>query len=66
MSLTKETKAPFDRAMTVESKSIPPPPLEDILPVIEAGLKENYDEVTVEIVECPDLSKAPFHLAAKV
>ena len=48
------------------SESIPPPPLTDILPVIDACLKENYAEVTVEIVECPDLSEAPFHLAAKV
>ncbi len=27
------------------------------------GLKSNFNEVTVEVVECPDLQAAPFHLA---
>jgi len=59
-------KAAVDREMGVEFKDIPPPSLEDILPVLEAGLKKNYEEVSVEIVKCPDLTKAPFHLAAEV
>lgn len=29
------------------------------------GLKSNFSEVTVEVVECPDLQSAPFHLACK-
>ena len=39
--------------------------MEDILSVLETGLKKNYAEVSVEIVPCPDLSRAPYHLAAK-
>lgn len=27
------------------------------------GLKSNFSEVTVEVVDCPDLQAAPFHLA---
>jgi len=33
--------------------------------VLEKGLKENYSEVSVSIVECPDLTEEPFGLAAK-
>jgi hypothetical protein len=27
-------------------------------------LKSNFEQVEVEVVDCPDLTKAPFHLAA--
>ena len=37
----------------------------DIRAVLEKGLKENYSEVSVSIVECPDLTEEPFGLAAK-
>ena len=33
--------------------------------MLEKGLKENYSEVSVSIVECPDLTEEPFGLAAK-
>ena len=33
--------------------------------MLEEGLKENYSEVSVSIVECPDLTEEPFGLAAK-
>lgn len=32
--------------------------------MLENGLKKNFAEVCVEIVDCPDLTKAPFHLAS--
>lgn len=28
-------------------------------------MKSNFGEVTVEVVECPDLQETPFHLACK-
>jgi hypothetical protein len=59
------TKAKFDREITVESADIPPPPLKLIASVLEAALNTNYEEASVEIVDCPDLTKAPFNLAAK-
>lgn len=31
---------------------------------MENGLKSNFAEVSVTIVDCPDLTQAPFHLAA--
>lgn len=33
-------------------------------PVLASGLKRNFRSVTVEVVDCPDLRAAPFHLAA--
>ena len=32
--------------------------------VIQHGLKKNFKEVDVSVVECPDLSEKPFMLAA--
>ena len=61
-----EKKAAFDRKMPVEFKNIPPPCLDEIRMVLEAGLKKNYEEAAVEIVDCPDLTQEPFKLAAKV
>jgi len=57
-------KAKFDREMSIVSKEIPPPPLEDIRAALETALSENYKEAKVEIVDCPNLSEAPFGLAA--
>lgn len=33
--------------------------------VLTTGLKQNFQDVSLEIVDCPDLTKAPFHLAAQ-
>lgn len=33
--------------------------------MIENGLKLNFAEVTVSIIDCPDLSQAPYHLASR-
>ncbi|KAG1659993.1 Ester hydrolase C11orf54 [Nymphon striatum] len=33
--------------------------------VLHKGLSENFKDVVVEVVDCPDLSKEPFHLAAE-
>lgn len=32
--------------------------------VLENGLKSNFADVVVEIVDCPDLTQCPFHLAS--
>ena len=32
--------------------------------VIEKGLKENFKEASVNIVDCPDLTSSPWQLAA--
>lgn len=36
-----------------------------ILIVISSGLKANFQDVKVEIVDCPNLSAEPFHLASE-
>lgn len=32
--------------------------------VLQEGLAKNFANVEVEVVDCPDLSAAPFYLAA--
>lgn len=31
---------------------------------LSSGLKENFADVTVDEIECPDLASAPYHLAS--
>lgn len=40
------------------------PPLSELADVIRQGLEFNFAHVQVEVVDCPDLSVSPFHLAA--
>src|ERR1700742_1163357 len=42
-----------------------PPGLEELVPIIQAGLDQNFKEASVSIAECPDLSQPPFNLAGK-
>lgn len=48
----------------VETCNLHVPPLNEIADVIRNGLRSLYAEVEVEVVDCPDLSQPPFHLAA--
>ncbi|XP_074528737.1 ester hydrolase C11orf54 homolog [Halichoeres trimaculatus] len=41
------------------------PSLEELRGVLQAGLEKNFAEVQVSVVECPDLTKEPFHFPAK-
>ncbi|XP_037126502.1 ester hydrolase C11orf54 homolog [Syngnathus acus] len=41
------------------------PDLQDLCDVLQKGLEENFAEVKVSIVECPDLSKEPFNFPVK-
>jgi hypothetical protein len=36
-----------------------------VVSVLDAGLRKHFAEVSVKVRECPDLSVAPFYLAAK-
>jgi hypothetical protein len=40
------------------------PELETLQEVLQKGLKASFAEVDVTVVDCPDLSVAPFHLSA--
>ncbi|OQR73540.1 ester hydrolase C11orf54-like [Tropilaelaps mercedesae] len=41
------------------------PPLENVAKVLQEGLQKSFTEVSVTVEDCPDLKKAPFHLAAE-
>ncbi|XP_060941615.1 ester hydrolase C11orf54 homolog [Limanda limanda] len=41
------------------------PHLEELRCVLQAGLEENFAEVQVSVVECPDLTKEPFNFPVK-
>jgi len=51
--------------MKVESKSLHLPDLEELAAVIRKGLETNYQSSSCQVVECPDLTQAPFGLASK-
>jgi hypothetical protein len=54
-----------DKAYPYEEKDLFLPPLVDLASVLEDGLKNNFKEVSVGVVDCPDLTQTPWHLAAK-
>ncbi|XP_061819328.1 ester hydrolase C11orf54 homolog isoform X2 [Nerophis lumbriciformis] len=41
------------------------PDLEELTTVLKKGLEDNFAEVTVSVVECPDLTKEPFYFPVK-
>ena len=49
--------------LPVEHAPLSQPPLKYVAAVLEAGLKENFAEASVTVVECPDLREAPWGLA---
>ncbi|KAL7015180.1 hypothetical protein ACKWTF_016325 [Chironomus riparius] len=52
------------KSLRYETKEIFTPTLDELAKAITPGLNDNFAEVTLSIVDCPDLSKAPFHLAS--
>lgn len=48
----------------MESQELHVPPLNEVADVLRRGLVLNFADVQVEVVDCPDLSQPPFHLAA--
>ncbi|XP_033219087.1 ester hydrolase C11orf54 homolog [Belonocnema kinseyi] len=50
--------------LKIESRKLHVPPLLELKSIFEKALSKNFADVTVEIVECPDLTEAPFALAA--
>lgn len=50
---------------SVKKHSLEPPTLEELGPVIQAGLATNFTDVSVEVTTSPDLRLPPFHLAAE-
>lgn len=48
----------------VESCQLYVPPLDELRQVLQDALRQNFSKAEVEVVDCPDLSEPPFHLAA--
>ncbi|XP_015265768.1 PREDICTED: ester hydrolase C11orf54 homolog [Gekko japonicus] len=49
----------------VEKFALHIPSLEEIVGVLQSGLKENYADVQVSVVDCPDLTQKPFGFPVK-
>ncbi|XP_002738479.1 ester hydrolase C11orf54-like [Saccoglossus kowalevskii] len=50
--------------LPVEKKELHVPDYNEVVKVLQDGLKANFSEVSVGVVDCPDLTKEPFTLAA--
>ncbi|XP_057658545.1 ester hydrolase C11orf54 homolog isoform X1 [Diorhabda carinulata] len=60
----RRTMALNAECLPMESKKLFVPPLPELAKVIQKTLLTNFAEVCVEVVDCPDLTKEPFTLAA--
>jgi hypothetical protein len=49
---------------TVQKVLLSPPTLEELVEPFIAGLSSNFQDVSVSVVNCPDLRQAPFNIAA--
>ena len=47
-----------------ERRDLYQPDLHDLAQVIERGISQNFESVSARVFDCPDLSEAPFGLAA--
>lgn len=48
----------------VERRALHVPPLEEVASVLQDALKKSFAEATVTVVDCPDLTQAPYSLGA--
>lgn len=48
----------------VERRALHVPPLEEVASILQTALKKYFAEATVSVVDCPDLTKAPYSLEA--
>ncbi|PWY91189.1 DUF1907-domain-containing protein [Aspergillus heteromorphus CBS 117.55] len=51
--------------MHTQKHTLSAPSLEELVETLQAPLAANYEHTTVSVVPCPDLRKAPFHLATE-
>lgn len=49
--------------LPIKKLDLSPPPLVDLVPILQSGLSSGFKDVTVEVTQCPDLRLPPFHLA---
>jgi len=51
--------------MKTTQHALSPPSLEELASVLQPALEANYAQASVSVVDCPDLSQSPFHLAGE-
>uniref|UniRef100_A0A6B2EA11 DUF1907 domain-containing protein n=1 Tax=Phlebotomus kandelakii TaxID=1109342 RepID=A0A6B2EA11_9DIPT len=51
-------------SLTFEEKELFVPEAQELQEALTEGLKKNFQEVSVEFMDCPDLSREPFNLAS--
>ncbi|KAH8601753.1 hypothetical protein B0O99DRAFT_588937 [Bisporella sp. PMI_857] len=54
---------PAQKEYLIKKFPLDPPSLSELVPIINAGLAQNFESAAVEVTACPDLRAAPFHLA---
>merc|ERR1711970_591717 len=62
--MTSINKTLKPRDLPIETNDFDSVSLHDVAVVLEQGLKENFEEASVDVVECEDLTKSPWNLAA--
>lgn len=50
-------------SLRIDRAALKCPPLEEVASVLSKGLQNGFSQVSVEVVDCPDLSQQPFTLA---
>ncbi|RWS07873.1 Ester hydrolase-like protein [Dinothrombium tinctorium] len=50
---------------SVVTRQLLAPSLEELSSVLNEGLKKHFTEVDVQVIDCPDLRNAPYHLAGE-
>lgn len=51
--------------LLTERKTLSQPTLHDLAETLSSGMAKNFQFVSVSVVDCPDLTKTPFGLAAQ-
>ncbi|XP_054256988.1 ester hydrolase C11orf54 homolog [Macrosteles quadrilineatus] len=52
------------KTLKIEKKKLTLPPLQNVAQALQKGLTSYFESVEVEVVDCPDLTSAPYCLAA--
>lgn len=67
MTTTTTTTTTVTATSTMEVRKVPlsPPSLEELSSILQAPLRDNYEQAEVNVVPCPDLRQSPFLLAAE-
>ena len=63
--LSTITKHLGPSAMNSTKHKLSPPPLAELVDILTPALEKNFEHANVSVQPCPDLRKAPYHLATE-